>query len=72
MKYPQSVPLWRTNEELLAGQFFSQVVLSVGTRWNEVVLEQQSRTIQKSRLKCGAIRICTAYVAENRCIEKLG
>jgi hypothetical protein len=40
MKYPHSVPLWRTNEELLAGQFFSQVVLSVGTGWNEVVLEQ--------------------------------
>jgi hypothetical protein len=40
MKYPHSVPLWRTNEELLAGQFFSQVVPSVGTGWNEVVLEQ--------------------------------
>jgi hypothetical protein len=40
MKYPHNVPLWRTNEELLAGQFFSQVVLSVGTGWNEVVLEQ--------------------------------
>jgi hypothetical protein len=43
MKYPHSIPLWRTNEELLPGGVPSRVVLSsVGTKWNDVVLEQQS------------------------------
>jgi hypothetical protein len=41
MKYPNSIPLWRTNGELLAGNARSRVVLSsVGTRWNDVVVEQ--------------------------------
>ena len=41
MKYPHSVPLWRTNEELLPGDIPSRVILSsVGTRWNDVLLEQ--------------------------------
>jgi AraC family transcriptional regulator len=41
MKYPHSVPLWRTNEELLPGDIPSRVVLSsVSTRWNDVLLEQ--------------------------------
>ncbi len=41
MKYPHSVPLWRTNEELLPGHIPSRVVISsVSTRWNDVLLEQ--------------------------------
>src|SRR3984893_7132108 len=41
MKYPHSVPLWRTNEELLPGDLPSRVVLSsLSTRWNDVLLEQ--------------------------------
>jgi hypothetical protein len=37
MEYPHSSPFWRTNGELLP----SRVVLSsVGTNWNDVVLEQ--------------------------------
>src|SRR3984893_6896306 len=41
MKYPHSVPLWRTNEELLPAAIPSRVVLSsVSTRWNDVLLEQ--------------------------------
>ena len=41
MKYPHSVPLSRTNEELLPGDIHSRVILSsVGTRWNDVLLEQ--------------------------------
>ena len=41
MKYPHSVPLWRTNEELLPGNALSRVVLSsVGTRWNDILVEQ--------------------------------
>jgi len=41
MKYPHSVPLSRTNEELLPGDTPSRVILSsVGTRWNDVLLEQ--------------------------------
>ena len=41
MKYPHSIPLWRSNGELLPGNALSRVVLSsVGTRWNDVVLEQ--------------------------------
>jgi AraC family transcriptional regulator len=41
MKYPHSVPLWRTNEELLPGDIHSRVILSsVNTRWNDVLLEQ--------------------------------
>jgi AraC family transcriptional regulator len=41
MKYPHSVPLWRTNEELVPGDIPSRVVLSsVSTRWNDVLLEQ--------------------------------
>src|SRR5260370_30283964 len=42
MKYPHSIPLWRTNGEVLPGNAFSRVVLSsVGTKWNDVVVEQQ-------------------------------
>jgi AraC family transcriptional regulator len=41
MKYPHSIPLWRTNEELFPGDTPSRVVLSsVSTRWNDVLLEQ--------------------------------
>jgi hypothetical protein len=41
MKYPHSIPLWRTNGELLPANALSRVVLSsVGTKWNDVVLEQ--------------------------------
>ena len=41
MKYPNGVPLWRTNEELFPGDIPSRVVLSsVSTRWNDVLLEQ--------------------------------
>jgi AraC family transcriptional regulator len=41
MKYPHSIPLWRTNGELLPGNGPSRVVLSsVGTKWNDVVVEQ--------------------------------
>jgi AraC family transcriptional regulator len=42
MKYPHSIPLWRTNGELLPGNAASRVVLSsVGTKWNDVVVEQR-------------------------------
>ena len=42
MKYPNGVPLWRTNEELFPGDSPSRVVLSsVGTKWNDIVLEQR-------------------------------
>src|ERR1700746_1783906 len=41
MKYLDSIPLWRTNEELLPGNPLSRVVLSsLGTRWNDILLEQ--------------------------------
>jgi AraC family transcriptional regulator len=41
MKYPHSVPLFRTNGELLSGNAPSRVVLSsVGSKWNDVVVEQ--------------------------------
>jgi AraC family transcriptional regulator len=41
MKYPHSIPFWHTNGELLAGNASSRVVLSsVGTKWNDVVVEQ--------------------------------
>jgi AraC family transcriptional regulator len=41
MKYPHTIPLWRTNEELLPADIPSRVVLSsVSTRWNDVLLEQ--------------------------------
>src|SRR5260370_35504112 len=41
MKYPHSFPLWRTNGELLPGGAPSRLVLSsVGTKWNDVVVEQ--------------------------------
>jgi AraC family transcriptional regulator len=41
MKYPHSISLWHTNGELLPGNASSRVVLSsVGTKWNDVVLEQ--------------------------------
>jgi AraC family transcriptional regulator len=41
MKYPHSIPLWRTNGELLPGNVPSRIVLSsVGTKWNDVVVEQ--------------------------------
>src|SRR5258707_15732070 len=40
MKYPRSIPLWHTNGELLPGNASSRVVLSsVGTNWNDVVVE---------------------------------
>jgi len=42
MKYPHSIPLWHTNGELFAGGTPSPVVLSsVGTKWNDIVLEQR-------------------------------
>jgi AraC family transcriptional regulator len=41
MKYLHSIPLSRTNEELLPGNAPSRVVLSsVGTRWNDIRVEQ--------------------------------
>jgi AraC family transcriptional regulator len=41
MKYPHSIPLWRASGELLSGNASSRVVLSsVGTKWNDVVVEQ--------------------------------
>src|SRR5260221_12304690 len=41
MKYPHTIPLCRTNEELLPDDITSRVVLSsVSTRWNDVLLEQ--------------------------------
>ncbi len=41
MKYPHSIPLCRTNGELLPGNAPSRVVLSsVGTKWNDIVVEQ--------------------------------
>ncbi len=41
MKYTHSIPLRRTNEELLPANALSRVVLSsVSTRWNDVLLEQ--------------------------------
>jgi AraC family transcriptional regulator len=41
MKYPHSIPLWRTNGELVPGYFPSRLVLSsVGTKLNDVVVEQ--------------------------------
>jgi len=42
MKYPHSFPLWRTNGELLPGGAPSRLVLSsVGTKWNDVVVEER-------------------------------
>jgi len=42
MKYPHSIPLWHTNGELFAGGTPSPVVpSSVGTKWNDIVLEQR-------------------------------
>ena len=42
MKYPHSIPLWHPNGELLPGNALSRVVLSsVGTKWNDVLVEQQ-------------------------------
>jgi AraC family transcriptional regulator len=41
MKYPHSISLWHTNGELFPGNASSRVVLSsVGTKWNDVVVEQ--------------------------------
>jgi AraC family transcriptional regulator len=41
MKYPRSVPLCGTNGEILPGNALSRIVLSsVGTKWNDVVVEQ--------------------------------
>ena len=41
MKYPHTIPLWRTNEDLLPGDISSRAVLSsVSTRWNDIVVEQ--------------------------------
>jgi AraC family transcriptional regulator len=43
MKYPHSFPLWRTNEELLPASALSRVVVSsLGTRWNDILLEQHN------------------------------
>jgi hypothetical protein len=35
MKYPHSIPLWRTNEQLLPGSALSRVVINIGhsTTW---------------------------------------
>src|SRR5260221_2051369 len=42
MKYPNSSPLCHTNGELLAGNTPGRVVLSsVGSNWNDIVLEQR-------------------------------
>jgi AraC family transcriptional regulator len=39
--HPYSIPLWRTSRELLPDNAGSRVVLSsVGTKWNDVVVEQ--------------------------------
>src|SRR5258708_24809206 len=41
MKHPHLISLWHTNGELLPGNASSRVVLSsVGTKWNDVVVEQ--------------------------------
>jgi AraC family transcriptional regulator len=41
MKYPHSIPLWQTNGELSLANALSRVVLSsVGTKWNDVMVEQ--------------------------------
>src|SRR5260221_11114264 len=41
MKYPHSIPLCHTNGELLSGNASSRVILSsVGSKWNDVVVEQ--------------------------------
>jgi AraC family transcriptional regulator len=41
MTHPHSIPLYQTNGELLPGNAVSRVVLSsVGTKWNDVVVEQ--------------------------------
>jgi len=41
MKHPHSIPLWRTNGELLPGGGPTRVVFSsIDTRWNDVVVEQ--------------------------------
>ena len=41
MNYPHSIPLCRTNGELLPGGAPSRLVLSsIGTKWNDVVVEQ--------------------------------
>jgi hypothetical protein len=42
MKYPPSIPLWRTNGEPLPGNAPCRIVLSsAGTKWNDAVVEQQ-------------------------------
>ena len=41
MKYKHRIPLWHINRELLSGNAPSRVVLSsVGTKWNDVAVEQ--------------------------------
>src|SRR5260370_1581232 len=41
MKHPHSIHLWQKNGELFPGGTPSRVVLpSVGTKWNDIVLEQ--------------------------------
>ena len=43
MKDPHSIPLWRTDEDILPGNVPSRVVLSsVGTRWNDILVEQHN------------------------------
>jgi AraC family transcriptional regulator len=42
MKYPPSIPLWHANGEPLSGKAPCRIVLSsAGTKWNDVVVEQQ-------------------------------
>src|SRR6516164_5091181 len=41
MDHPYRIPLWRTSRELMPDNAGSRVVLSsVGTKWNDVVVEQ--------------------------------
>jgi AraC family transcriptional regulator len=41
MKYPHSILLWRTNGEISPANALSRVVLSsLGTKWNDVLVEQ--------------------------------
>jgi AraC family transcriptional regulator len=41
MTYPHSIPLWHTNGEIFPGGIPSRVILSsVGTKWNNIVVEQ--------------------------------
>src|SRR6266404_8634880 len=61
MNYPHSIPVWRANGELLPGNAPYRIVLSsVGTKWNDVVLEQ--RQIPSSeRPPCNVQAACDCY-----------